>query len=159
MEHFYSSYFYDFDSAISIYLSEIYDVVQHYELLIFNNCPLYYQIIYGYAPITYLLIRRKYRKNNYKNYFDKSSLNWLFLNFKLLIFRANKLIILINFIKIFFLKFYYYFKYKLETGNFYKWFFLLNSLKNFFKRIVWKPTFKKYSYFGLFSLIRTKWFK
>ena len=159
MEHFYSTYFLDLDSFFSIHLTEAYTFFQYYFSAVFNNCPLFYQVIYGYAPLTYLYIRRKFRKNNYKNYFDKSIFNWFFFNIKLLFFRLTKLIILFNFIEIFFKKIFYLLRHKYSSEYHYNFIFLTNFFKKITTRFVWRPTFKKYSYFGIFSLIRSKWFK
>ena len=159
MEHFYSTYFLSLDVVLSNYFTALYDIVQYYTLLILNNCPFYYQMVYGYAPVTYLLIRRKFRKNNYVNYFDKSNFNWLFFNVKLILFRATKLIIVYNYFEVFFKKLYYYYAHRYYSNYKYKIKFVKVLFTPMLGRNVWKPIFKKYSYFGVFAFLRSKWFK
>ena len=136
MEHFYCTYFFNFDSIVAAYLANIYDVIQHYSMLVLNNCPFYYQMVYGYAPLTYILIRRKFRKNNYLNYFDKSNLNWLFFNIKLLSFRSTKMVVLLNFIEIFFKKIFFLMKFNLGNRFGHYFTFFIKFITTFFSRFV-----------------------
>lgn len=146
----------------SIDFGSIYAVIYEYIYIVcdvsFNYCPAHYQMVYFYFPILYLILRSR-RKNELYNESHNSTLNYIFLtmsNFFKKLLNSNFIIyIFTNFFK----KFYFFIKILFDKTIGFK----ITHYRSVFKKnhtwLSWKPVFKKFSYFGIFSFIRSKWYK
>jgi hypothetical protein len=120
---------------------------------VFNTIPFYYQAM---LVCLFIFIFRFFKdKNLYKN----SSLKWLFIVFKNFISKCtnykiffsyffNKINFFITFISF---KVFHHCRYFLSV--------VVDLLKKHNPFVLWRPVFKKTSYFGIFSGMRSKWFK
>ena len=145
------------DIAAIVLIEQLSDVLYPPFKLIFMNCPLFYQIIYGYGLVFIIYRTRKARKND--NFFDNDSVTW-FVSIILSIVSnlKNPLLILDSLIRIktqavYLYKNYLYRLKNIEIKEAFK------AIKKINKSNFWKPVFKKFSYLGIFSFLRSKWYK
>jgi len=120
----------------------------------FHYCPLHYQLVYFWFPLLYILVRRRRMRRDAITYFDNSIINWIFLQLK----KQISVYSVYEFLKLSIIKITVFFT-SIKIAE------LSLVLTYIFAKITqliplkWRPIFKKISYFGLFSSIRTKWFK
>lgn len=161
MDHIYSVK----NIFFEIQLCEIYEKIYYYICIAcnygFNYCPIYYQMIYFYFPLLYLYIRRqRARKNIYYDFEQyESSINYIIIIVSSFMRKVSNATIYLHCIIMIIKK--YYFSAKLMFM--YKHGARINAIKQSFRInhiwLTWKPVFKKVSYFGIFSYIRSKWYK
>jgi len=141
---------------LSLY-NDIYEVLFYLCDNGFNYCPHFYQMMYFYFPLTYLFLRRRRKNSNETNF--KTPLNYILLHFLLFFKKVQNTNTVVFQLKLIISKVYYFilvsFKQRISP--------VVDLFSLFFKKVhpwlVWKPIFKKTSYFGLFAYIRSKWYK
>jgi hypothetical protein len=158
MAHIYEIYIPHTDEALSVLFSEFYYILAIIIDYTIGYCPFFYQLIYFYVPLVYFIRRRRAKKNNFEGFFDDSVFNWLYLQILSILKMIPKPLVLFEYIKTKVITFFAYIKVicKYAIKPLFKEFISWLKARNF---LTWRPVFKKYSYFGIFSYIRSKWFK
>lgn len=113
-----------------------------------KKCPYFWQFTYGYFLLLFLYV--KYNRSHNDSYWHKSSINEFILLIKSINLKTlqNSFTVVTGTIKVFLLN-----PAKLQTAL-----LLVQTLARA-KSNLWTPIFKKLSYLGIFSFIRSKWFK
>lgn len=128
-------------------------------LPLFNFCPFYYQAIL-YSLVIYVIRLIRYSNvANEKNIYVNSSLQWIYLVSKYAITRIQKYSYIYDFISSSVISLYLNLKYsKFWMQRIYLR-VLTSDVKAENKQHLWRPLFKRISYFGYFSSLRSKWSK
>lgn len=150
MEFFYNinSYINEIDLICYNILYNIYMFVYTAVNSVLGYCPLFYQLMYFYLPITIYFRLKKNSKNSEKaSIFYNSTYNYIFFVSKYVVIYVYQNIKKFLHMYVFFLK--KFSVYTIMLVTFFK------KCTNFF----WRPLFKKISYFGLYSSVRSKWYK
>ena len=113
-----------------------------------KKCPYFWQFTYGYFLLLFLYVRHNHTDKD--TFWSNSSFNEIVILIKSLnfFFFLNLVFHFFKSIKVFALSEF------LKTVKVYAHFVRSNSQNN-----LWAPIFKKISYFGIFSFLRSKWFK
>lgn len=125
----------------------------------FSVCPYYYQAIF-YSLVIYTLRLILYSNvANEKNIYVNSSLQWVYLTIKYAINRIGKYSYIYEYISSAVMGIYLHLKYSLFWMQRIYARVFISEVKAENKQHLWRPVFKRISYFGYFSSLRTKWFK
>lgn len=120
----------------------IYNFLENSFYLIFSYCPFHFQMVYFWFPMLYIIRLKVASKKQTSTWFDNSTINWIviFIKSDLRLF-LSKLYVNIKKILLKFLLI-------LEKNSIFL--NVVDFMSFFFKKIkfIWRPLFKKISYFG-----------